>query len=234
MKILRPHPWSKPQDGPVSRFLNRYVSAPVSSVLLKTDITPNQVTLAISTLSVPMLLLGLWGQVIAVGIVLQIASALDGCDGEIARLKNLRSNFGAILDTVSDYWIDSVGIMALGLALLKTSALPVTLIFVVITLTVAIRLITQFVVKSVPDPTARIYGDSRDVVTLLVLVGAVLSAWLSPWFLVGTLLFIDVWRIDNMVYRLYQASRSDQEMDRHDFFTTLDTELPATDTAHVP
>lgn len=202
MKFLRAHPSSKPKDGPVSRYLNRWLSAPVSTFILKTNITPNQVTIVISLLTIPMLVAGIYGYIIVVGFILQLASVLDGVDGEIARSKHLNSEFGALLDTVLDYWIDSIGVMALGLALIERGMLSAPLTLSLVTFTVAVRLISQFVVKTAPYTKSHIVGDTRDVVTFLIFIGATLTGLLGSWCLVVTLLLVNIWRLDNMIYRL--------------------------------
>ena len=203
LKFLRVHPLSKPEDGPVSRYLNRYLSSFVSRLLLKTNVTPNQVSIAISLFAIPILLSGLDGHIILAGFLFQLASILDGVDGEIARAKNLNTPFGAILDTLLDYWIDSIGVLALGLALLKEGMFSATFVLSLVTFTVAIRLISQFVVKGVPNTKAHIYRDTRDVVTFLIFIGAMLTGLLanSLWFVLA-LLFVNAWRLDNMFYRL--------------------------------
>src|SRR4029450_6794141 len=88
---------SKPQDGFVSRFLNRPISRRVTSVLLKFPIHPN--TWTISTFVLPLfrsvcLLRGNYVSVVIGAAIFQLFSILDGCDGEIARAKNLESKFG--------------------------------------------------------------------------------------------------------------------------------------------
>jgi len=42
------------------------------------------------------------------GIIAQFASVLDGCDGEIARLKFLKSSYGGWLDAVLDRYADAM------------------------------------------------------------------------------------------------------------------------------
>ena len=128
----------------------------MSTFLLKTKITPNQVTIAISLLTVPMLVAGIYGYIIVVGLILQLASVLDGVDGEIARSKHLKSEFGALLDTTLDYWIDSIGILSLGLALIEEDMLSAPLTLSLVTFTVAVRLISQFVVKTAPYTKAQL------------------------------------------------------------------------------
>ena len=95
----------KPTDGIFAR-MNRKVSIPISRQLIKFPITPNMVSLF--TLGVSFasgLYFGLGGYWNAlIGAVLSVwASILDGCDGEVARLKLQASDFGCWLDTICDY-----------------------------------------------------------------------------------------------------------------------------------
>ncbi|MBC8461876.1 MAG: CDP-alcohol phosphatidyltransferase family protein [Deltaproteobacteria bacterium] len=197
------HPLSKPQDGPVSRYFNRWFSGFVSRLLIKTNATPNQVSAIILLLSGPMLIAGLYGQIAIAGIILQIASILDGVDGEIARTKCISSKFGGLLDTVSDYWIDSIGILSLGLAIAEKSMLSESIILLLVALTVTTRLISQFVVKSIPGAKPHLFRDTRDVVTFLIFIGAILTEVLNtPLYLLIILLTVNVWRLDNMIYQM--------------------------------
>ena len=95
----------KPTDGIFAR-MNRRVSIPISRQLIKFPITPNMVslfTLALSIVAAGFFALGgYWNCV--VGAVLGVwGSILDGCDGEVARLKLQASEFGCWLDTICDY-----------------------------------------------------------------------------------------------------------------------------------
>jgi hypothetical protein len=95
----------KPQDGFVARFINRPISRAVSSLLLHISVLPNQCTLALMALPLGGAILLLRGDYLgfALGAILfQLHSALDGCDGEIARLKFLESAIGSKLDEVCD------------------------------------------------------------------------------------------------------------------------------------
>ena len=95
----------KPQDGLVSRFLNRPISRLITRVLLRFPITPNIWTMSIFPLLIVAFLFLIRadyrGFVIGCAIF-QIYSILDGCDGEIARAKNLVSRWGERLDTLCD------------------------------------------------------------------------------------------------------------------------------------
>jgi len=208
VKFFKAHKLSKPGDGPISRYLNRWLSTIVTRALLKRNITPNQFSIVISLISIPMLVAGMYGSIVIVGIILQLASVLDGVDGEIARTKYLTSKFGALLDTVLDYWIDSLGILALGLALLKRDMLTSSLIIFLATFTVTVRLISQFVVKMAPCKKPHILGDTRDVITFMIFISCILTELIGPWCLVIVLLIINGWRLDNMIYRLLISWRT--------------------------
>ena len=95
----------KPTDGVFAR-MNRKVSIPISRQLIKFPITPNMVslfTLGVSFLAGAFFALGGWGNMLLGAILSVFASILDGCDGEVARLKLQESAFGCWLETVCDY-----------------------------------------------------------------------------------------------------------------------------------
>ena len=95
----------KPTDGVFAR-MNRKVSIPISRQLIKFPITPNMVslfTLGVSFLAGAFFALGGRGNMLLGAILSVFASILDGCDGEVARLKLQESAFGCWLETVCDY-----------------------------------------------------------------------------------------------------------------------------------
>ncbi len=102
----------KSRDGLVARYLNRRLSIPLSRWLVRhTGITPHQVTLASFVLAaVAALLLGGGpGLASAVGgLLAQLASIVDGCDGEIARLRHMSTRYGAWLDAMLDRLADAL------------------------------------------------------------------------------------------------------------------------------
>ncbi len=93
------------EDSPVSRYVYRPLSRPLTRLLLKTPITPNQVSYFVGVLglagcaltALPSHAALVWG-----ALLVFLSCVIDGCDGEIARMKLQFSPFGAWLDTVID------------------------------------------------------------------------------------------------------------------------------------
>lgn len=104
--------------------LVRHFSYPVTRLLVRTPLTPNQIT-AIS------LVFGLAGGIVClkgdylsvlIGAVLFfICYVLDNCDGEIARLKNMRSRFGMRFDTFVDWLVHAVFFVCVGWGATETT-----------------------------------------------------------------------------------------------------------------
>jgi 1L-myo-inositol 1-phosphate cytidylyltransferase / CDP-L-myo-inositol myo-inositolphosphotransferase len=115
---------SKPQDGFVSRFLNRPISRRVTRLLLKFPIHPSAWTILIFFLPLIACVFFVRGDYVSVVIgaaIFQAFSILDGCDGEIARAKNLESKFGERLDQFCDFLASLLYVLALGLGLHRSS-----------------------------------------------------------------------------------------------------------------
>lgn len=95
----------KPTDGFFAQ-MNRRVSIPISRQLIRLPITPNMVslfTLGVSFASGAFFACGGYVNTLAGAALSIAASILDGCDGEVARLKIQDSAFGCWLETVCDY-----------------------------------------------------------------------------------------------------------------------------------
>jgi CDP-L-myo-inositol myo-inositolphosphotransferase len=111
---------SKPQDGFISRFLNRPISRRITRLLLKFPVHPNAWTISIFALPLIACVFLVRGDYISVVVgaaIFQVFSILDGCDGEIARAKNLESKFGERLDYSCDFMASLLYVLALGLGL---------------------------------------------------------------------------------------------------------------------
>ena len=97
----------KKEDGILTRLISRKISLAVTRRLAGTRITPNVMTVVTAALG----LAAAWSfaspalpRQIAGGLLFLLHSILDGCDGELARLKFKESRLGGTLD----FWGDNV------------------------------------------------------------------------------------------------------------------------------
>jgi 1L-myo-inositol 1-phosphate cytidylyltransferase / CDP-L-myo-inositol myo-inositolphosphotransferase len=106
---------SKPEDGLVARYVNRPVSGRVLTPMLLrlwSGVTANQVSALGFVVAALAAGCFLGGWPLAAGVLVALASILDGSDGEIARLKQQRSHFGAYFDAVLDRYADTAMLSA--------------------------------------------------------------------------------------------------------------------------
>jgi phosphatidylglycerophosphate synthase len=95
----------KETDNTLARF-NRRMSLPISIALIRTPLTANQLSVALVAVgfySAWLFSLGHYWTGILGAFLSLAASVLDGCDGEIARLKYQESALGCWIETVGDY-----------------------------------------------------------------------------------------------------------------------------------
>ena len=109
----------KPTDGIFARA-NRRISIPISRRIIPYPITPNMVslfTLGVSFAAGVLLALGGYWDMLAGAVLSWFSSVLDGCDGEIARLKLQESAFGCWLETMCDnlYYLFILAGLTIGL-----------------------------------------------------------------------------------------------------------------------
>jgi phosphatidylglycerophosphate synthase len=122
----------KPQDGMVSRAINRTLSLAVTRVLCRTGVRPNTVSigiLAIGAVGALLATLGSPGAIAIGGLLFQTQSVLDGCDGELARLTFRGSKAGEWIDTVGDDLTNYAFFAGLTVGLTRTGLAPWSWVF---------------------------------------------------------------------------------------------------------
>jgi phosphatidylglycerophosphate synthase len=122
----------KETDGFMSRHVDRKVSLALSRRLASTSITPNAMTLisvAIGLSGAPFFLSPRPALQTVGALLFLLHSIVDGCDGELARLKLQESRWGGILD----FWGDNLvhvaifGAIAVGWSLTARASWPLLL-----------------------------------------------------------------------------------------------------------
>jgi CDP-L-myo-inositol myo-inositolphosphotransferase len=96
----------KTSDGWVARHWNRPISRRISGVLLSMGFTPwhaSMLTLVVGVLAALLAIRPGYAALVGTGLLFQLASVLDGVDGEMARATLAESEAGARLDTLVDH-----------------------------------------------------------------------------------------------------------------------------------
>jgi len=98
----------KPTDGIVSRYINRRISIPISRFLVSKfgDVSPNKITITTTLFGFLAASIYVLRMPLIAGILVQLASILDGVDGEVARMLKKQSRFGGFLDSLLDRLVD--------------------------------------------------------------------------------------------------------------------------------
>ena len=193
----------KDTEGFMSRHVERRISLALTRYLARTSVTPNSVTLvcvAIGLAAAPFFLSSAPALQLTGALLFLLHSILDGCDGEIARLKFLESPGGAALD----FWGDNTvhvavfGCMAVGWSLSAHSAWPLVLGAVAIasTLFAASVVAPHVISRAAPPPRsagARMADAlaNRDFIYLIVVLSVFgKAAWFIVFVAIGTPIFV--------------------------------------------
>ena len=188
--LLKNNLSSKTNVGSISRYINRPISQWITSKITDYPLTPNQISIAVFFISVfSGLTISIEGYFFLLlgALLAQLSSILDGCDGEIARLKFLESKFGGWFDQVLDRYSD----------LFILTGLTFHTYFIHKTLTV---FFIGFIVvggKIISSYTAFVYDTvvsahnnfriGRDLIIFIILIGALFNI---PYITLVALAFI--------------------------------------------
>ena len=113
--------------GPVEVLFNRRLSSLLTFLLVRTPLSPNQVTFLSFLVLLPGIYLLSTGEptsLIGAGLLIQLSFTLDCCDGEMARLRGESSPFGAWFDGTLDRIAEVMLFAGLGLALERQTGDP--------------------------------------------------------------------------------------------------------------
>ncbi len=108
----------KDTEGFMSRYVERPISLFISKRLAETSITPNQITVIstiIGLVGAFFISLGQGFWQVAGALLFLAHSIIDGCDGEIARIKFMESRLGGVLDFWGDNLVHAAVFWAIGL-----------------------------------------------------------------------------------------------------------------------
>jgi phosphatidylglycerophosphate synthase len=184
----------KQREGFMSRHFERKISLAITRRLAVTRVTPDVITVVsvgLGLLGAPFFLSESPAYQLVGALLFLTHSILDGCDGELARLKFMESPHGAILD----FWGDNVvhvgvfACMAVGLSLAQDATWPLALgaLTVIATLGSAASQSRAIMLDTVVDGDATWIArfaeafSHRDFIYLVIVLSALGKA---HWFLI--------------------------------------------------
>lgn len=203
-------------DGLISAHLNRRLSIPLSIGAIKIGLTPNMVSVISLLIAMSAGLAFAFGQVVAAGIATQLASIIDGSDGEVARARFMSSRRGGLIDSVFDRIADGFILGGAGYYLLTRS--PERWEFVAVLVAVALAPMSMIVKdrfhlatgrkwqSKLDDGLARLLLASRDGRLFVIFLGGITNQLgIAILFLAITGTLLLTWRLALVWVRLSPA-----------------------------
>ncbi len=174
------------KDGFVSRVINRKFSLRITKLLASTRLTPNHITIiSFFTAVVSAVSFAILNPLIG-GLLAQFSSILDGVDGEIARLKFLKSKYGEIFDSLLDRYADYLIVIGMAYAWYGVSENPILVLLVSATALTGLPLSMLFKEKyrnitgeaylpEIHDGKLRYLPANRDGRLFVIMLGGILN-----------------------------------------------------------
>jgi len=128
----RDQPVFSHSDSPIiDRYIIRKISGFITGLLVNTPVTPNQVTiisLILGIASAAFFSHGAHTYTIIAGLFYFISTVFDQCDGEVARYKQMTSDFGKTFDIIVDSIVNTTITIGITIAIYKTNGSGLSII----------------------------------------------------------------------------------------------------------
>ena len=188
---------SKLNDGPVSRYLNRPISNRITKQIVNFPVKPNHISLVsflLSLLAAIIIAFKGYSFLVLGALLAQLSSILDGCDGEVARLKNITSKYGGWFDQILDRYADLLLITGLTF---HTYYLHQSLyVFLIGILAIGGSLILSYsaIVYDPASKNIQKFRMGRDVRIFIILIGSIANFPYVTLLFLALLMNIEVLR----------------------------------------
>ena len=196
-------------DGLVSKYINRPFSRPLTKLILR--LWPNCNPNLISIISA---LTGIIGSIFFFmnfpflgGIFVQLASIIDGSDGEVARANGRTSFFGGFFDSVMDRYVDVFIFISLTFYSLNILLITHAFLLGIITITGAYSIsytAAKVELKEGINFSRTIQG--RDTRLFLVFLAGI-CAFFTDWAIPICLISISILTHGSVILRIIQVKR---------------------------
>jgi len=193
----------------VSAYLIDRIVVRLGVVFERLPFTPNQVTLMSAAVGVAAGLLFIFDQWLAGAISVFASMVLDGLDGEVARRKNMKSKYGAFLDTMLDRVVDTT--VVLGVAYSSAQIYGDTAWIIGFLAAVYACVLSSYTRKLVAIATGTEptwldekpkFTDGRDVRLLIITLGALGNLFVD-WSALASVAIVLALSLSKFVIRLF-------------------------------
>lgn len=169
-------------DGIVSKYKNRRFSRPMARFIAKYPrISPNHVTISSFLVALASGLAFLSSQPIVGGVLAQLASIINGVDGDLAVLTSRVTRFGGFLDAMLDRYGDAAILMGMTCHLSIAWKQNITGLAVGVVALIGSLLVSYSRTRAesdlgiVFDKGVAGYAGNRDVRLFIVMLGGILN-----------------------------------------------------------
>ena len=193
----------------VSAYLIDRIVVRLGVVFERLPFTPNQVTLMSAAVGVAAGILFIFDQWLAGAISVFASMELDGLDGEVARRKNMKSKYGAFLDTMMDRVVDTT--VVLGVAYSSAKIYGDTAWIIGFLAAVYACVLSSYTRKLVAIATGTEptwldekpkFTDGRDVRLLIITLGALGNLFVD-WSALASVAIVLALSLSKFVIRLF-------------------------------
>ncbi|MCH8308991.1 MAG: CDP-alcohol phosphatidyltransferase family protein [Chloroflexi bacterium] len=193
----------------VSAYLIDRIVVRLGGLFEKLPFTPNQVTLMSAAVGVGAGILFMFDQWLAGAISVFASMVLDGLDGEVARRKNMKTKYGAFLDTMMDRVVDTT--VVLGVAYSSAKIYGDTAWIIGFLAAVYACVLSSYTRKLVAiatgtEPTWLTekprFTDGRDVRLLIITIGALGNLFVD-WSALASVAIVLALSLSKFVIRLF-------------------------------
>jgi len=197
-------------DSPIiDRYIIRKISGFITGFLVRTPVTPNQVTvisLILGLIAAVIFSFGGHTHTITAGLIFFLCIVFDQCDGEVARIKNMETEFGRSFDIIVDSIVSAAIVARITFALYKASGSGFHIIIgllAIIGISISIFLATYLGKENKTDTGTQEMLDklnNKDFFYIIMLASVIFNQMI--WFLlimaVGTNIY---WIVHKIAHR---------------------------------
>jgi CDP-L-myo-inositol myo-inositolphosphotransferase len=197
-------------DSPIiDRYIIRKISGFITWLLVKTPVTPNQVTiisLILGIVSAAFFSHGAHTCTIIAGMFYFVSTVFDQCDGEVARFKHKESEFGRAFDIIVDSIVNAAIVIGITIAIYKANGSGLTIVaglLAMMGIVISLLLTTYFSSENKKDTGTKEMLDklnNKDFFYIIMLASVIFNQMI--WFLlimaVGTNIY---WIVHKIAHR---------------------------------